>query len=434
MKLRYIFSFILIIGSLTSVAQTRVVPAPAQDNPVMLKGGMAHLGNGEVIDNSLIGFKDGKLTIVADATTARVDLTGYDVVDISGKHVYPGFILLNSRLGLSEVGSVDMTKDYEERGTVNPNVRTIIAYNTDSEIIPTVRFNGVLMAQPAPFSGLVSGTSSVVQLDAWNWEDAAYKIDDGLFINWPDKKIRPQWWLGETTWKDNVKYPDEVLQLEQLFDEAANYNSLKNRELRNLKLAAVAGVFDGSKALYIRVDDAKSIVESVKFARKRGVQRIVVVGGQEALDVAQFLSENQIPVVLPQTHAQPQRSGGDYDEPYKLPHLLTEAGITVALSYSGGPEGSRNLPFFAGTAAAFGMAKEDALKTITSNPAKILGIEETAGTLEAGKDATLFVSDGDALDMKTSILQSAYIQGRQIQLDARQQWLFKKYSEKYSNE
>jgi imidazolonepropionase-like amidohydrolase len=435
MKLKYIvLGLIMIVGGLASNAQTRVVPAPAQSSPIALRGGTAHLGNGQIIENAIIGFSKGKLSIVADATSASADLEGYEVIDVSGKHIYPGFILMNTRLGLSEVSSVDMTRDFQERGSVNPNVRTLIAYNTDSEIIPTIRFNGIMMAQPAPFSGLVSGTSSVVQLDAWNWEDAAYKTDDALFINWPNKKNAPRWWMGETEWKKNEKYSAQVIELRSLFYEASNYNKLGNRQDSNLKLEAVTGVFGGSKGLHIRVDDSKSIIESVKFAKELGVKRIVVVGGREALDVAQFLSENNIPVVLRQTHAQPQRTEGDYDEPYKLPHLLTEAGVLVAISYDGGPEGSRNLPFFAGTAAAYGMTKEEALKTITMNPAKNLGIENTAGTIEEGKDATLFVSDGDALDMRTSILKSAYIQGRKIQLDARQQWLFEKYSKKYEKQ
>jgi hypothetical protein len=327
-----------------------------------------------------------------------------------------------------------MTRDYSERGSINPNVRTIIAYNTDSEIIPTIRFNGILMAQPAPTSGLVSGTSSVVQLDAWNWEDAAYKTDDAMFINWPNKRNAPRWWVGETKWRDNPRYADQVKELMDLFAQAAEYNNLSNKQSRNLMLEAVAGVFTGEKALQIRVNDAKSIVESVMFAKEVGVKRIIVVGGRESLDVAPFLVANNIPVVLRQTHEQPDRAEGHYDEPYKLPHQLTEAGVLVAISYSGGPEGSRNLPFFAGTAVAFGMSKTEALKTITSNPAKILGIEATTGSLEVGKDATLFVSEGDALDMRTSILNHAFIQGREIELDARQQWLFEKYSKKYGND
>jgi len=435
MKAKYILIGLSLLGGLFSAqAQTRVVPAPAQSKAIALRGGTAHLGNGEVIENSIIGFSEGKLTLVADATTARVDLASYNVVDIAGKHVYPGFISLNTTLGLSEVSAVDMTRDYQERGTINPNVRTLIAYNTDSEIIPTIRFNGILLAQPAPASGLVSGTSSVVQLDAWNWEDAAYKADDALFINWPNKKSPPRWWVGETKWRDNPRYPDQIKQLNDLFAEAAGYNKLGKKQSRNLKLEAVAGIFTGDKALHIRVDDSKAIVESVLFAKKLGVKRIIVVGGREALDVAPFLVENDIPVVLRQTHGQPQRAEGHYDEPYKLPHQLNEAGVLVAISYNGGPEGSRNLPFFAGTAATFGMSKEDALKTITSNPAKILGIDSSTGSLEVGKDATLFVSEGDALDMRTSILNHAFIQGREIQLNARQQWLFEKYSTKYGND
>ena len=432
MKRLYILLIATFIAGYT-IAQTRVVPAEAQKGPILLRGGVAHLGNGEVISNSLIGFDGGKLTVIADATNSRIDVSGYEVIDISGKHVYPGFILLNSGLGLVEVSAVDMTRDFAERGSVNPSVRSIIAYNTDSELIPTYRFNGIMLAQVTPSSGLISGTSSVVQLDAWNWEDAAYRTDDGLHISWPRKKLPPRWWQGETDWRDNDNYESSMQQLEEIFNEAVSYKALSNPMATNLKLEAVAGIFDGSKSLYINVNDEQAIVESVKFAQKHGVKSIRIVGGRGSYNVAEFLKEQDIPVILEQTHDQPRYAQSDYDEPYKLPGQLTEKGVTVAMSHSGSVHGGRNLPFYVGTAVAFGMEKEEALKLVTANPAEILGLTDKVGTLEEGKDATLFVSEGDAFDMRTNKLSHAFINGRQIQVDARQQWLYKKFGDKYGH-
>lgn len=416
-----------------AVGQTRVVPAEPQAKPILLRGGTAHIGNGTVIQNSLVGFSNGKLSLVADATTSRVDVSGYDVVDISGKHVYPGFIMLNSRLGLEEVSSVDMSRDYAERGSVNPNVRTLIAYNTDSEVIPTFRFNGILMAQVVPSSGLVAGSSSVVQLDAWNWEDAAYLEDDGLHITWPRRQLPPRWWEGETDWRKNENYGSSIEVLDNLLKDAKSYAALSSRKASNLKLEAVVGLFNGSKGLYINTNNEKSIIESVTFAKKHGIKRVTLVGATGALNVSDFLAENDVSVILRPTHTQPRYPEGNYDEPYALPAQLMKKGVTVALSHSGMLARGRNLPFYAGTAAAFGASQEEALQMISSNPAKILGLDERLGTIEEGKDATLFVCEGDALDMRTNKLIHAFIGGREIQLDARQQWLYKKYADKYGH-
>ena len=429
----FILSCALLL-TLSSHAQTRMTPAGPQEKPILLRGAVAHLGNGQVIQNSVVGFDNGKITLVADATTARIDVSGFEVIDVTGKHVYPGFILANSELGLIEVGQVNASRDENEQGNMNPNVRSIIAYNTDSELIPTMRFNGILMAQVNPRGGTISGTSSVVQLDAWNWEDAVYHEDVAIHLNWPQKMFGPRWWLGETEPRKNPNYDKTILALNQLMKEADAYRSDPKPKATNLKLQAMVGLFDGSKALHIHTDNAKDIVEGVSVAKSYGVQRVVIVGGYEAPMIAEFMTDNNVSVIIPSIHRTPRRNHDDYDYPFKLPYLLQEAGIKFCISAPGGNGGQRNLGFVAGTAVTYGLEYEQAVHAITGASAEILGINDRVGTLEEGKDATLFVSTGDALDMRTNNVEYAYIQGRSIQIEGRQQYLFKKYSKKYGHE
>lgn len=426
---------ILILFAFVSVASWAQTPVPskAQAKAIALTGGVAHLGNGQVIKNSVIAFEKGKLTLVTDATTARLDLSKYEVINIDGKHVYPGFILPNSQVGLQEVSSIRAMNDYSERGELNPNVRSIISYNTDSEYIPTYRFNGVLLAETTPTGGLISGSSSVVEMEGWNWEDAAHTVDMGIHMNWP-ARLRRQFDFNTFTFAEspNRDYDKQVGDLELFFAEATSYGKLSSKEA-NLKLEAMQGLFDGKKGLFIHVNNSKEIIESVRFAQRSGVKRIVVVGGLDALWVADFLKENKIPVILPSTHALPARNDDDVDLPYKLPFLLSQAGVTISLSNDDALHGSRNLGFYAGTAVAYGMDKEEALKAITSNTAKALGIDQRVGTLEVGKDATLFVSEGDALDYRTNKLTHAFISGKSVTLPGIQEELYDRYSNKYGH-
>ncbi|WPP52393.1 amidohydrolase family protein [Catalinimonas niigatensis] len=428
-------SWVLLLAMSAAPALAQV-PAPAepQEKPIILLGVTAHIGNGEVIENAVIAFEDGKITMAGPASDAEnMDLSGYEQIQAEGKHVYPGFILPNTELGLVEIGAVRATVDNEEEGVLNPNVRSIISYNTDSELIPTFRFNGILVAQITPVGGMVSGSSSVVHLDAWNWEDAAMLTDDAMHINWPGRKRTEFDYSTYTANRvPNEKYEEQVQTLENLFSDGAAYAEIRERGEPNLKLEATKGLFDGSKALHIHADEAKEIIEAVKFAQSHKVQRIVLVGGYEAYLITDFLKENEIPVIIDNLHDLPQLSGDDVDQQFKLPALLHQEGIMVSLGYNDAVNRSRNLPFIAGTAAAYGVDKEDALMMITSNTAKILGIDDKVGTLEKDKQATLFVSEGDALDMRTNIVAHAFIDGRKITLPAMQQRLYEKYKEKYS--
>lgn len=426
-----IVAVVVLFSTVQTLAQ---VPIPAPENqgePIVLKGATAHLGNGEIIENSAIGFKEGKLTYVGPAS--GFNESGYTERNVAGMHVYPGFILPDTQIGIEEVSSVNAMSDSEETGEINPNVRAQIAFNTDSEFIPTMRFNGILTVESTPAGGIVSGTSAIMKMEGWNWEDATFKANSGIHINWPSK-MRRSFDFNTFTFSfgDNPQYDDEILELSQLFDASKSYSQLASKE-KNLKLEAMQGLFSGELNLVIHSRQAKSAVEGIKFAQKYGVKRIALAIGQESVFIADFLADNNIPVIVPSIYATPSTDDGDYDEGYKLAVELTKKGVDVSLSNTDMLGNARNLPFFAGTCVTYGLTKEQALQLITANPAKYLGVEDQLGTLEKGKNATLFVSEGDALDMRTNKLNSAFIDGREVTLEARQQWLYKKYSDKYGH-
>lgn len=409
-------------------------PAPKQTEAYSIEGATAHLGNGKVIENSLIMFSNGKIEFVGSANM-RIARMG-TVINAKGKHVYPGFIAANTSLGLAEIDAVRATRDFDEVGSMLPHIRSIIAYNAESKVVETMRPNGVLMAQITPRGGVISGTSSVVQLDAWNWEDAAIKTDDGVHMNWPQVFSRGRWWMGEDPGlKPNKNYQKSIDKLKEFFANAKSYLA-GNKTPKNLPYEALQGILNGSQRMFVHVSGEKGITDAVNICKELGVKNIVIVRGQEAEKVADLLKANNVPVILERAHRLPNGEDADYDRPFRAAKILTDAGILVGLGMEGDMErmSTRNLPFYAGTYAAYGLGKEKALQLITQNNAKILDIDDNVGTLEAGKDATLFISEGDALDMRTNILKDAFIQGRKISLESHQTKLWKRYANKYKNQ
>ena len=409
-------------------------PASKQQKTVAIVGATVHTGTGSVLENSLIIFDQGTLQYVGAMDQGKIN-SEMDVINARKQHVYPGFIIANSTLGLIEIDAVRASDDDSEIGTWNPHIRSLIAYNTESKVVETMRPNGVLLAQITPRGGRISGTSSVVQFDAWNWEDAAIKVDDGIHMNWPSSFSRGRWWMGEDPGlKINTKYNSQVQELSTYFNNAKVHNAKENSGL-NLPFEAMKGLFNGNQTLYIHVDDEKGIVDAVAFAKVQNLKKIVLVGAYEAYKQTAVLKEHDIPVLLRRIHTRPNKSDEDYDLPFKLAKILVDAGVTVALEASGDMErmNSRNLPFYAGTTVAYGLNREQALQLITLNAAKILGIDAQYGSLEVGKSATLFISEGDALDMRTNQLKHAFIDGRKISLESHQTKLWKRYSNKYKN-
>ena len=419
-----------VVSTAYSFAQANISPAAKQTKTIAITGATIHVGNGSVIQNGTIVFANGKiLSVLANGQAPQDDVL---VIKADGKHIYPGLIAPTTNLGLTEFESVKATLDFNEIGNFNPHIRSLIAYNTDSKVPPTLRSNGILMAQITPEGGTIAGSSSVVQLDAWNWEDAAIKVDDAMHVNWP---VTPRSRGGfggrpaisaEAIAERKQKAIDE---LDQFFSEAQGYAALSKPAVTNTRFAAMKHLFDGTQQLFITADSQKDIVAAVNFAKKFNIKP-VIVGGDEAYLVTDFLKENNIPVVVKQPHALPNSTDDDVNMPYKNAAVLANAGITVVISIDGYWQ-QRNLPFMAGTVAAWGLDKEKALSAVTLNTAKVLGIAKTTGSLETGKDATLFISTGDALDMKTNHVEKAFIQGRDINLDNLHKQLDRKFSAKY---
>ena len=394
----------------------------------LIMGGIAHLGTGEKIENSLIVIRDGKFDLVADASLVRIDPSAFDtVIRAYGKHIYPAFIAPNTTLGITEIDAVRASKDYNEVGSYNPNVRSQIAYNTDSKIIKTVRTNGVLITQSTPRGGVISGLSSVMYLDGWNWEDATLKADDGIHLNWPSSFNTSGWWAEPGKTSKNKNYDDRVKEIKNYFEIAKSYSQDDSK--MDLELVSIKELFKGTRNLYIHANYAKDIRESVRFFKKIGINNIVIVGGRDALNAISILKENNISIILERVHSLPVNEDAAIDQFYRLPSQLSENNILFCLAYNGDMEamGTRNLPFAAGTAVAYGLDMEKAIASISLNTAIILGIEKTTGSIEIGKNATFFISSGDALDMRTNNVEQAFIKGNSIDLNNHQKELFEKY-------
>ncbi len=407
-------------------------PAPPQSKSILITGGTVHVGDGKVINDGAVGFREGRIDYVGFEYGVK---TAYDtVIHVKGEHVYPGFIVPDSPLGLIEIEQARATVDLRDVGQLEPELRAISAYKSDSRVTPTIRSNGVLLAQVAPRGLTIAGTSSVVQLDAWDNDGALVKADDGVFMSWPAAYQRQGWWAepGETDSEKKEERAKRIEELRQFFRKARAYAAEPKAAVPDARLGAMRGVFNGNKALFIRADAAREITEAVQFAKAEGVKRTVIVGGYDAWRVADLLRDNKVDVILRRTHSLPMRPEDDIDLPYRLPALLKERGIRFCLGYTGDHEhaGVRNLPFTAGTARAYGLSSEDALRAITLDAAAIMGIDQRCGSLAVGKDATLIVSQGDALDMRGNDVRWAFIQGRRIVLDDHQKQLYRQYDQR----
>ena len=403
-------------------------------NKILLINGIAHIGNGTVIENSYIGIADGKINLVADAKTSKVEQSAYDtIINIEGKHVYPAIISPNNILGLQEAEAIRPTSDYSEVGGINPNVRSLVAYNTDSKILPTVKTNGVLYTQCTPRNGLICGSSSILATEGWNWEDAVLKADDGIHVNFPKSIQKQGWWAEPEPSNKNSKFDEELRVLTKFFEDAAAYCKSTDLKEQNLRFEAMRCVFNGKCNLYLNANTAKDIMMAVNFAKKFGVTKPVIVGGKESWKITSFLKSNNIPVILNRLHDLPDHAKDDVDITFKTPALLQKDSVLFCLQFEGDMEAmqSRNLPFLAGTAVTYGLTKEQALQSISFNTAKILGVETLIGSLEVNKVASIVVSEGDLLDMKSNKVELAYIKGKSVNLYNEQQMLYQKYKTKY---
>ena len=398
-----------------------------------MKNGFIHTISNGVIEGSIL-FNKGKIIRIAKYITPPKDC---EVIDLKGKHVYPGMIAAVSGLGLVEINAVAVTNDHSERGDFNPNVRTNVAFNPDSEIIPTTRSNGILIANVIPASGLVSGQSSVMMLDGWTWENATLSSPNGLHINWPNMNSRSR---TENDKKRLKAAKQQLDDLEKMIKDARAYARLRQTKSRSaenyhnedLRWESMIPYVEKKLPIFIHANEIRQIEASISWANRHKL-KIVIVGGKDAWRTTDLLVKNKIPVIYEGVTSLPFRRFEDYDQAYKTPSILYEKGVQFCISdygYAGRAEQIRNLPYQASMAASYGLPKEAAFRAVTLSVAEILGIDKEVGSLEEGKDATLFISDEDPLEIRTNIIQ-AFIQGKKIDMGDRHKSLYSKYKEKY---
>jgi imidazolonepropionase-like amidohydrolase len=428
---------LLAVGMITCEGVCRAnpeIPGPPQQQPIALLGGTLHPISGPTIEDAIVLFDDGKIVAVGKDVALPAKVLK---IDIAGKHVYPGLFDAYSNLGLVEINAVRATRDETETGTINPNVKAQVAVNPDSELIPVTRSNGVLLTLTAPTGGLISGTSAVLQLDGWTWEDLTLLPGAALHIDWPTMSPLSDWWVDKSPDQQLAGRDKALKALQDAFDEARAYEAARaagTLAAKDARWEALLPVLRGHTPLMIAADDIQQIQAAVAFASQQDV-RLILYGGYDAPRCAPLLKKHNIPVVVAGVYRLPLRRDDDYDDAYTLPGRLHAAGLKFCISGSGrfGASNVRNLPYHAATAVAYGLSDDEAIKAITLYPAQILGVDDRVGTLEAGKDATLIVTTGNPLET-TSEVESAFIQGRRVDLSDRHKRLWRKYEQKYQRQ
>ena len=400
---------------------------------ILLVNGFLHQGNGTVIETALIGIRNGKIDFVKNALSSAYKKSEWDtIIDLQGQHVYPAFIAPNSTLGITEIDAVRATRDFQEVGYLNPHIRSQIAFNAESKVISTVRTNGVLFAQVTPRGGRISGTSSVMALSGWNWEDATIFKDDGVHINWPESI--------QGTWKDDVitktkgkNYQQQKEELVTFFNLVKAYQNNADELKTDLRLNAMIPCLTAEKRIYFHANEIQQLTDIIEFVHFFDIPFPVIVGGYDSYMIARKLKDAKIPVMLGRTHSLPENEDDPIDLPFQLPTMLQKEGVLFCLQNEGEMEAmnARNLPFQAGTAMAYGLTEEEAIQSISLNTAKIMGISKTHGSIEAGKSASLFVSKGNALDMRTNQVSMILINGSFVPTTNFQTELYQRYEKKY---
>ncbi len=425
--MKKIFIIFFISQLLLTAQQT---PGSDQYESILIENAIIHIGDGSVIKMGYVGFRDGKIKYVGGIKPENK----YDKsINTNGAHLYPGLIALNSTLGLAEIDAVRATRDYDEIGPFLPHISSSIAYNAESKVVESMRMNGVLIAQTTPRGGIISGKSSIMQLDAWNWEDALIFKNVGIHLNWPTPYSYKRSSNGERTIEKNKNYIKRVKEIKDFFKSSKSY--LPNPKPINLEYEAMRNMFNGDEIIFLHANSSKQIQDGILFLSSLKIKKIVLVGGIYSYKQKDLLIKNKIPIVLKHPHNLPSFIDEDPKIRFRNAKKLVDSGLLVSIDVSGSMErmNSRNLPFYAGSFSAYGVDKENALRMITLNAAKILGISKNYGSIKVDKSATFFISKGDALDMRSNILDYAFIDGREVSLESHQTKLWKRYLQKGRN-
>ncbi|MFT5285945.1 MAG: imidazolonepropionase-like amidohydrolase [Planctomycetota bacterium] len=434
MKLNQLLASVAIGVTLSSFgsAQDLVHSAAPQSSAVLIKNATVHTVTDGTLEQTSILFENGRIVAIGSADMIAAPDEKSRVIDAKGSHVYPGFVALASTMGLTEIGSVDMTLDTDEAGSISPEVRAGVSVNPDSWVIPVTRRNGVLTCGVMPTGGRVPGRASVIRMDGWTWEDLAIVPDVGLVINWP--YVGP-FGSDDEDGERAKSARKQLADIEELFDAASAYVAAREQDASiesDLRLNAMAGAIERSKKVFINANSLKQIESAVAWAVGRNLD-FVLVGGHEAAQCLPLLARHDVPVAVTAAHRMPRRRDVSYREPYELPAKLQAAGVRWCLTYSPSSwtnSSQRNLPYEAAACIAFGLSEAEALHGITLAPAEFLGLGDQLGSLNVGKRATLFMTNGDALDPTTQVL-AAFIDGREIDLTDKQTALDDKYRAKY---
>jgi imidazolonepropionase-like amidohydrolase len=427
----FVTTIAVLCAAAGAMAQDLTPAAPPQRQPIAIVGGTIHTVTGETIEGGYLLIEDG---IIAEIGGERRDFDrGTRTVDADGLHIYPGLIFPHSQLGNTEISSLSDTRDASEYGDMKPEVRAAVSVNPDSTLIPVARTGGILIAGSFPSGGTIPGRASVLQLDGWTWEDMAIEPAAGLVINWPSSGRGG--WRGFRGGGEQSSAAERIEQLSSFFDTAEAYLAAREADSlapEDLRFEAMRDIMPGAedqKPAFILADDVEQIQGAVSWAVKRGLKP-VIVGGTDAALVAGLLAEHDVPVVVQGVHGFPKRADSPYDDRYSLPARLEAAGVLWCLSGAERDGNERNLPKEAGMAVAYGLDEAAAIRGITINAARALGVADRVGSIEPGKDATIIITDGSPIQVRTNV-HRAFIQGREVNLGNKQTALRDKYREKY---
>lgn len=375
---------------------------------------------------------EGDRIIAVGASVSIPD--GAQVIDGSGLRIYPGMIDSGTQLGLTEIGSVAETNDTNEVGDVTPHMDALTAINPNAVAIPVTRVSGVTTVIAEPSGGLLPGTAATINLFGYTAEQmtAGAQLLVMQFPNEP-RGTRPSWMQGPD--RRQQQYGDRMAKLNEIWDRAELYDQIvsayesdpsgKDEPVYAPEMDAIRPVLSGDRALMVKVSAEKDILNAIDWVQDRGLTNVVFSGVSEGWRVADKLAEAGIACIVGPMLATPTRSTDRYDRAYANVGLMAEAGVKVAIR-SGESENVRNLPFNAGFAAAYGLGKEDALRAVTLAPAEMLGIADDYGSIEVGKKANLFISDGDPFETATNIL-AVFIDGFNVPMENRHIDLYREF-------
>ena len=419
-KLAYIFSVLgLSLVTITTQAQS---PKATYGTVVLTNASIQTVTKG-VIQQATVVIADGKITAVGTNVTAPAGAT---VIDCSGKWIYPGMIDGGTTLGLSEVNSDPRTRDFNEVGDVIPQVRAMAAVNPNSVLIPVTRVSGVTTVIAAPAGDLMPGTAALINLHGYT-PDQMFAGFEGVVLNFPNNGRKG--FMDKRTPEEIRKGVEKAMEkLNDTWSMAVQYHKLDSAT-KNAKyypeMQALIPVVRGERTLMIEANTSKDILAAIKWVAERKVRKVILTGVAEGWRVAGDIAKSKLPVITGPVLAQPTREYDRYDKAYANAGLMRKAGVTVAIRTQQ-TENVRNLPYNAGFAAAYGLGQEEALRSVTIVPAELFGVADKLGSIEVGKNATLFVSDGDPFETKTNILH-VFISGWQMPMVSRQTLLYDEF-------